>query len=139
MSLFDLVAELGAKPSPCQEYKCRKAPDCAAQKLACGAFRYFVNTGRSVNPRYEYPLRVTMRQRPVYVEDGPFPTRDIFDQIEPSEDCARGDANAVVEAALANEPQGLRAWVIGKMEPVTDEQLAQWIEEEAQVAAEQAA
>lgn len=37
-------------PTPCEHYACRHRQRCAAERLACDAFRLYVARGRTVNP-----------------------------------------------------------------------------------------
>jgi hypothetical protein len=82
-NLFEAVAGVGNPP--CTKYACTETARCASEKLACTAFRYFVETGRSANPLIYYPQRFTLRNQPV-MGDSPKPTREIFDSLDEEDD-----------------------------------------------------
>lgn len=81
MSIEDLNAALRATaPAPCTKFDCSKAGQCAAESLACSAFRHFVRSGAAVNPRFDVPLRVSRNVQPVW-KDEPEPTAEIFQAV----------------------------------------------------------
>jgi hypothetical protein len=69
------------RPAPCDEFGCSFRADCGAQKLACSAFRWYVESGKSADPRWVYPLRITKLRQPIFTR-WPAPSAEIFRAID---------------------------------------------------------
>lgn len=65
---------------PCERYACGAMTLCATHELACTAFAYYVETGRSLSPFWLIPTRVTATQ-PMVMRDRPEPSHSIYINI----------------------------------------------------------
>ena len=89
MKAHKLSAALGSVGrAPCDKYACKNREKCASEMLACTAFRYFVQTGKSCNPKIEFPIRITQQSKPE-LRDFLTATRDIFDSMDDDDDDGR--------------------------------------------------
>ena len=73
-NLLEALANEGQ--SPCQKFSCPNFQRCADEKLACFAFGYFVETGRTVHPHI-FPVNNGLSN-----VGEVHPTRKWFDDIE---------------------------------------------------------
>jgi len=67
MSLKDLATALHGQPqSPCEKFACTQWNACRDEKLACDAFRYYVqaNYGTAYHPASIIPIRAWRRGEP---------------------------------------------------------------------------
>lgn len=65
-------------PSPCERFACESARRCAAEHLACDAFRLYAERGRAVTP---HAVVVDTKQRGmqvVEVNEAVTPTRAVY-------------------------------------------------------------
>ena len=67
--------------TPCRKFACPKFQMCADELLACSAFGYFVQTGRTLHPHHFVSPRATSKDRVKYVGEV-HPTRELFDAIQ---------------------------------------------------------
>jgi len=67
--------------TPCRKFGCTKFQACADEQLACTAFAYFVQTGRTVHPFNFVSPRATGKDRLEYVGQV-HPTRKLFEDIQ---------------------------------------------------------
>lgn len=107
-----LKAVARTEPAPCTKFACAKQAQCASDKLACSAFRYYVSTGRSCSPCIEFPLWIATLQQP-YETDGPSPTREVYDSLNRENECdesvRRDTADVVCATAIRTQPNSVFA------------------------------
>lgn len=78
----DLLKALESEgQTPCRKFACPKFQMCADELLACSAFGYFVQTGRTLHPHHFVSPRATSKDRVKYVGEV-HPTRELFDAIQ---------------------------------------------------------
>lgn len=111
-SLINAFQQVGE--SPCEKFSCPKRAQCAEERLACTAFRYFVNTGRASDPRYVFPARVTDKQQPVLMRDID-PSRSVYDSMEVDRDASCSPSQEeeelqILSGALASRPALQTVW-----------------------------
>ena len=109
--------------TPCKKFACGQFQRCADERLACFAFGYFVETGRTVHPHI-FPVPNSSGDDRLVNVGEVHPTRTWFDDIENDRigenewDRKRADkARQETEAAVDEAGQiSLRNWFAVSME-----------------------
>ncbi len=78
-NLFEAIEDEGQPP--CKKFACQKVQLCADEKLACTAFAYFVQTGRTIHPHNFVNARANGKSRVDFVGEV-HPTRALFSAIQ---------------------------------------------------------
>ena len=79
MDIFEAITNAGE--APCEKYACQKRDECSDKRIACSSFRWFVQSGKSLDPRMDIPMRRS-KFRPPGWNDEIVSTREIFDSID---------------------------------------------------------
>ncbi len=66
--------------TPCEKFHCRLSDRCAAQRLACASFAFYVLSGRALHPNAD-PMNRKPNNQAHWLQN-PDPSREIFDSLD---------------------------------------------------------
>jgi hypothetical protein len=82
MNIQDLLIAISeAEDAPCEKFNCSMRAKCA-EGLACSAYAYYVESGRSIHPGNKVTARKVKGKERVEFGETPEPTAEVFDAVQ---------------------------------------------------------